>query len=146
MRGIGPQDQRLGHLDDDFGIMKSDSTPEELINGWIRFSRAGQDSTDKEKFFWAYEEMARLSEEEPERCLEMILGVLARDYEMPVIGALAAGPMEDLLANCGEQVIDRVTELARVNEAFRTMLGGVWKNEIDERIWSRVRAIHDNAW
>src|SRR5688572_8214873 len=48
---------------------------------------------------------------------------------------LAAGPLEDLLADCGDVFIGRVEAEARVHAKFRYLLGGVWRSSIRQDVW-----------
>ena len=62
------------------------------------------------------------------------------------IALLAAGPLEDLLKYHGPDYIDRIEKEARTYQAFRHLLGGVWRNTIAEPVWRRVEAIRGPAW
>ena len=121
-------------------------TNTQLIDAWIRYTKSGEKAREKDELFWAYEAVAQLADDLPFECLVLIINILARDSEMPVIGALAAGPMEDLLVNHGPAIIDQVTKEAHKNETFRTMLGGVWKNGINSFVWEQIDALRENAW
>ena len=117
-----------------------------LVEAWLRFTRSKRDSEVRDELLWAYEEFARLSEEEPDACLSLICAVLEEDATMPVIGALAAGPMEDLLVNFGPGVIDNVEAIAEENGSFRAMLGGVWESDIEPQVWERITQVRDYCW
>ena len=81
---------------------------------------------------------------QPEDCWRAILEVLRRRPPESVINMLAAGPLEDLIENCGPQFIDRIEAEARGNPAFRQLLGGVWKSSTDA-IWARVENARGNT-
>ena len=55
-----------------------------------------------------------------------------------VPAVVAAGMLEDLLKNAGEEYIDRVETLARDNATFGRMLTGVWPSSIPSGAWERV--------
>lgn len=76
----------------------------------------------------------------------MILEVLGRDPPDQVIAVLAAGPLEEYLAQGGDQVIGRVETQAGKDPKFRHLLGGVWKNSMSDEVWARVQACRDPAW
>ena len=59
---------------------------------------------------------------------------------------LAAGALEDLLADHGPDYIDRVEDTARKDPKFNRLLGGVWKNSITDDVWHRVQAIRNEVW
>src|SRR6185312_4425879 len=55
-----------------------------------------------------------------------------------ILAVVAAGMLEDLLKNAGEEYVDRVEVLARDNATFGRMLTGVWPSSIDSEVWERV--------
>src|SRR3989449_8134031 len=59
-----------------------------------------------------------------------------------VLGSIAAGPLEDLLAAHGARFVARVEQQARRDDRFRACLGGVWLNpeDVPEDI---LRRLHD---
>jgi hypothetical protein len=59
---------------------------------------------------------------------------------------LAAGPLEDFLNSYGPDYIDEIESLARQSQNFNALLGGVWKNSIDDKVWMRVQAVRDHIW
>ena len=61
------------------------------------------------------------------------------DLNAKTIEVLAAGPLEQVLANHGEAIIDRVELLARIEPQFSSLLGGVWQNNMSEEVWIRVK-------
>lgn len=81
--------------------------------------------------------------EDPEAAWSFVLCTLADSRSDDVLSILAAGPMEDLLAKHGDRVIERVEFEAHRNPRFAMLLGGVWKNVIDDAIWKRVTAARD---
>ena len=67
-----------------------------------------------------------------------ILKVVARRAPKQVLGYLAAGLLEDLIALRGEAFIDRIEVEARLNPLFRQTLHGVWQNRTPPDLWTRV--------
>ncbi|WP_288409671.1 DUF6869 domain-containing protein [uncultured Sphingomonas sp.] len=64
-----------------------------------------------------------------------------------VCGALAAGPVEDLLSLHGQAFIDRFEREARADRRVAWVLGGVWRLDMCDEIWNRVRnAADDSYW
>ena len=63
-----------------------------------------------------------------------------------LLGNLAAGPLEDLLAYHGSEMIDEVELLARRNPDFSYLLGGVWQNLMSDDVWKRVQAAASRRW
>ncbi len=71
------------------------------------------------------------------RVLQAILE-LPEPLPTKVLAVVAAGMLEDLLKNAGEEYIDRVETLARDNATFGRMLTGVWSSQIPSPVWERV--------
>lgn len=94
---------------------------------------------------WASDAVLDITYGNPESLWEFVLEVLRRDPPVEVIEVLAAGPLEDYLAKCGERVIDRVEERARSDPKFRSLLGGVWRNSMSAEVWARVQACWDRS-
>jgi hypothetical protein len=51
---------------------------------------------------------------------------------------IAAGPVEHLLGNAGEEFITLVEQQAAADPKFARMLTGVWKYTIPDAVWARV--------
>lgn len=67
-----------------------------------------------------------------------VLKVVARRPSEWTLEMLAAGPLEDLIAMCGEDFIERIEVEARRNPVFRETLHGVWQSTTSESLWARV--------
>ena len=90
-----------------------------------------------------------LPKEQPELCLAAILEVLGRiDTSSPnhLLGALAAGPLEDLLNHNGDAVVAELDLLARREPNFRLLLNGVWESGIKPDILARLAKYRGNPW
>lgn len=90
-----------------------------------------------------------LPREDPELCLESIIRILARiDGTRPnrLLAVLAAGPLEDLLAENGSVVVEKVEALARSSLEFRFLLNGVWDSTIKPAVLSRLAKYRDQRW
>ncbi|SDW05640.1 DUF6869 domain-containing protein [Lysobacter enzymogenes] len=70
---------------------------------------------------------------------QFVIGVLARKPPRPVLGVLAAGPLEDMIAHFGDYFIERIEDTARHDPEFRDLLHGVWKNRTPDVLWERVK-------
>ena len=77
---------------------------------------------------------------------QFILASYRLEMSAKVFAILAAGPLEDLLADFGPSYIDRVEKLARQDPKFNELLGGVWKNTIEDEVWERVTRIRNSVW
>jgi len=99
-----------------------------------------------ENNFWAFEKMDELSHHTPDLSWELILQILHTPHEDSVTEVLAAGPLENLLAQFGEQLIDLVEKTAKDDPLFKALLGGVWQYSISPGVWSRIEACRGNPW
>lgn len=88
---------------------------------------------------WADEQtMFILEPVDRETMWQFVTGVLARRPPASVLGYLAAGPLEDMIAHFGDYFIERIESTAGSDPAFRELLHGVWKNSTPDELWQRV--------
>lgn len=88
---------------------------------------------------WANERtMFILEPVDRETMWQFVTGVLARRPPASVLGYLAAGPLEDMIAHFGDYFIERIECTAESDPAFRELLHGVWKNSTPDALWQRV--------
>lgn len=88
-----------------------DNIADEWIEAWSneKIAAVGEGVSDS-KLDWD------LPRDEPDKCLDTILVVLEKirdETDNRLIGVLAAGPLEDLLHENGEKIVNRVEEHAR---------------------------------
>jgi hypothetical protein len=91
----------------------------------------------------------QLPREQPELCLATIVEALSRiDGSKPshLLSVLAAGPLESLLDNNADAVVDEVDLLARRDPAFRLLLNGVWDSGIKPHILERLAKYRVQPW
>jgi hypothetical protein len=67
-----------------------------------------------------------------------ILKVVAKRPSEWTLCMLAAGPIEDLIGECGDAFIDRIEVEARRDPVFRRALHGVWKSTSSQQVWNRI--------
>ena len=119
----------------------------QIVDAWIAAENAEHGSPECESNWWAVEQVMNWSlDREGEQLWQFITAAYKRHLSDKVVGALAAGPLEDLLANQGAEVIERVEELARKDQQFNYLLGGVWRNSMSDEIWRRVQTARHNVW
>ena len=97
-----------------------------LIVEWIKLA----ESADQERF-WAYETLADLIHEEPTLAWTIILELVHRAPPGPAFGLASAGPLEDLIAFLGQEVIDLIEQQVQGDEGLGMALSGVWLSERD---------------
>jgi hypothetical protein len=132
-------------------------SPEErakLVAGWIEHSTHRIERNEHNVFreirgednFWAWEALDRLCRKQPDLCWEIILEILQATHHESVDWAMAAGPLEDLLAWHGHKFIERVEAQAQSDSKFKELLGGVWQNATPKELWVRVEAARGEPW
>jgi hypothetical protein len=52
---------------------------------------------------------------------------------------LGAGPLETLIAQHGNELIEKIEDRASKDDRTAWILGCVWQNAIPDKIWTRVR-------
>jgi hypothetical protein len=128
--------------------MMDDQKLNELIDAWIAYYDAPK-SREREKFEWAAQAVlawSGRSSGDSEMLWQFIMAAYKRDLSDLVLANLAAGPVEDLIANFGAKYIDRIEELARQDPRFNQLLGGVWKRGGPGDIWDRVIRARNTEW
>lgn len=121
--------------------IRSERDIKALAQRWVDLQRSGGKG-DLEPL----ETVNRLINGAPDDALAFIHRVRALDHSDAVIANLAAGPLEGLLVAHGPAVVDRLVQDARRDPAFRHVLGGVWRSDIDEVVWNRLQAIVGERW
>ncbi|MFL6694269.1 MAG: DUF6869 domain-containing protein [Ramlibacter sp.] len=81
---------------------------------------------------------------EAEDCWRTIQRLLERTSDHEVLAALAAGPLQLLIADAGPRFIDQIEHEARSNPAFRQLLTFVWDCTPIE-VWAKVDAVRTVA-
>ncbi|HET6979002.1 MAG TPA: hypothetical protein VFI24_21900 [Pyrinomonadaceae bacterium] len=118
-----------------------------IVDAWIAAEQAQQGSPEHETNWWAVSEVLDWTlEGEGDRLWQFIVEAYQRDVSDRIIGILAAGPVEDLLAKHGPEFIDRIEDLARKDPKFNHLLGGVWRNTINDEVWQRILRIRNHVW
>ena len=113
-----------------------------LVNSWIALCKSEQGTADYEANFWAFDAWFDM-QEDVDAVWWFVLAVVAKDQSNRVMEQTAAGPLENLLADHGEKVIDRVEREAKSNPNFARLLGGVWQSDTPPHLWQRVEAVWD---
>jgi len=84
--------------------------------------------------------------DEPALCWMVVKEVVKRDLTPEQYANLAAGLLETLLSLHGKTYISEVEELARKDERFNYLLGGVWQCLMPDDIWNRIVTIRKATW
>lgn len=118
---------------------------EELVSRWMAFQQAfiaHPDAPVSPELDEASDEVLHMPFDAPEKTWRFIEAVIARSSDERILGILAAGPIEDLLSQHGEEFVDRVEVLARRNQKFCSLLQGVWRGTMSDEVWERVQKLH----
>jgi hypothetical protein len=118
-------------------------TKEDVVAGWIDLQLAAENSPEWEESFWSHMLVDDLVNDFPRDAFDLVLSILESNQSDSVKGAVAAGPVEDLLVQHGSEFIDLVEQEAKRSPKFGSMLGGVWRSSMDEDIWLRLTAVWD---
>jgi hypothetical protein len=113
---------------------------------WVRFQRLPKGSNEYDDLFWAFERMDDLCDSEPATAWNIIQEIIALNSTDNILAMVGAGPFEDLMVRHGAMFIDKVESCARVNPDFRRMLGIVWKNQISDDVWVRLKGVAAPSW
>jgi Family of unknown function (DUF6869) len=97
-----------------------------LISEWLHYAESGDKS-----LFWAYDAVADLIDDDPCLAWTIILEILHRAHSEGTFSLAAAGPLEDLIAFHGRNLIDRIEQQADGDETLRRALFGVWLSPRD---------------
>jgi hypothetical protein len=118
----------------------------ELIQLWLEEHKTKDAPVGSSDESWVFGIFFDLTHERPEEAWSLIQELITHELTEWQEAALAAGPMEDLLAMHGELFIDRVEMAARRDPKFRHLLGGVWQSSITDTLWQRIKRCRDTVW
>lgn len=125
----------------------NDAELNRIVDAWVAGQEAEEGTPERERNYWAIDQVWDWSiEGEAEQLWQFILVTYQRDISQSVIGMLAAGPLEELLAEYGPAYIERVERLAERDEKFNRLLGGVWRNSMTDEVWERIRSARKEVW
>ena len=119
-----------------------------IVEAWITGHEVAIGTPSYESNWWAINLIIKWSLDDDAAGLlwRFILATYKRDISDRVVAVLAAGPLEDLLARHGALYIDRVEQLARDDEKFNCLLGGVWRSGMQKEVWRRVKVVRKEVW
>ncbi|MCM2560883.1 hypothetical protein M8756_02535 [Lutimaribacter sp. EGI FJ00015] len=89
---------------------------------------------------WAYALTDALCANAPEHALTLVQAAVAQAAAPDDVAMIAAGPLEDLLARHGADVIAMIETLAKGSARMRFALSGVWPEQVNPMVWARVEA------
>jgi len=114
------------------------------VDKYIAFELSVRGSEEYDELFPVFEQVDDMCQDDPDSTWKFILAVLEKNSSKEIMEKLSVGLLEDLLAKHGQHIIERVEEEAKRNAKFASLLGGVWKNRMDEDIWVRMKTVMDH--
>ncbi|MGL4239026.1 DUF6869 domain-containing protein [Tabrizicola sp.] len=129
------------------------SSPEELLNVpneltveqfsllYVDFHpEEAPESDPKQEITWVWDLMFHMCRKAPVLALECVVNASRQPITEFQASCISAGALEDIIADHGPDVIDRIEALANESARFRYMLSGVWPRGQDKagEIWQRV--------
>jgi hypothetical protein len=124
-------------------LPREDEKDDDLACAYIRFEQAEPKSAEWYALFWTFQRMQYLIKHLPQKAWRTILLIWSMDQSAQTIQKLSAGPLEDLLAKHGDEMIELIEAEALCDPSFAKLLGGVWKNRMPGEVWTRVQAAWD---
>lgn len=119
----------------------------DFIDQWIAHHESTKHSK-KTDVHWTDEYLINLSLTDggDAELWKFVLNTYKKSLPDHVLALLAAGPLEDVLANNGQEYIEQTEVLARKDPQFKKLLRGVWKNSMSDELWARVCDARGTAW
>lgn len=113
----------------------------DFVKSWMAMQDALAGTEAYERNFWAHEALADLCADAPQDAWEVIVALVGAAKSEPLLEAIGAGPLQDLMALHGEAYIARVEREAARNASFRRAMAGAWLDKDDTPVWARFYEI-----
>lgn len=128
---------------DEAALPPGDLPLERLATRFLAYLRAGDEETPPPPDHpdgWTYTLFDSLTDDHPALGLAAIRAALAACETPEDVAAIAAGPLEDLIAAHGAAMIDEIEDRAASAPRFAYALTGVWQREAPPLLWARIEA------
>jgi hypothetical protein len=125
-----------------------DAELDKLIDAWTAYYD-DPESDDSDDYWWAVQQILDWSRPlggDPKQLWQFILVAYKRNLSDGAVENLAAGVVENLLGCWGDKFIDRVEILAKEDEKFNDLPGGVWQGQMSDDIWATVQRLRRTEW
>jgi hypothetical protein len=122
-------------------VASKQKTDAMLAQDWVKHNCLPEEEMEASPYLWASDRLYSLVHDEPELAWAIIRQIPQIDSSDWVLANVAAGPLERLLVCYGVQFIERIEMLAAQDPTFRKMLSAVWKNNISDDVWRRLKAV-----
>lgn len=122
------------------------SEMDELADAWLKYHEILERTGDltgrtivADDYLWAIERIDDLVRQDADASWNLIMELFLRAKSDYQLACLASGLLEDFLVTHGRDFIDRIERAALSNNRFRETLVAVWKNEIPDDVWARIK-------
>lgn len=88
-----------------------------------------QDRLAADEWFWAWELVQETIQRDPSEALEIVVALVETASNEADLDYVGAGPLEDLVRERGEVLIDQLDMLARRDPRFRRAVNAMWLSE-----------------
>ena len=112
-----------------------------LAKTWIFAQKIGVGNLGYERHRWAVDHAIDLAFHEPNKLWQLILRILEIDKSDAILSAVGGGPLEDLVVQHGEALIDRIEQQAAKSPALKSAMHSTWLEEGDTPVCNRFLAI-----
>ena len=116
-----------------------------VAKAWIEMWDYEINDKERDEYEWVEDFEYDAVYDNPKIAIDLVLEILKLNPENKILEVLAAGPLEQVLANHGTKIIDDIESIAKTNKEFNNLLGGVWKNSMSNEVWKRVQDIRDRS-
>ncbi len=117
----------------------------ELIEAYFdhwRATKANPQSPAADELFWAWDEVTDLVTRSPTEGLRITMDLIHAAPSTEALMYVAAGPLEDLLSEFGEDVIADIAALAPEDAKLGLALRGVWgQNRMKPSVIEALRQV-----
>ena len=114
---------------------------DKLARTWIFAQKLGVGTLGYERHSWAIDQAIDLAFHQPINLWQLILRILEIDSSEKIVKAIGAGPLEDLMVQHGEALIDKVEHLATKSAAFKAAMQNVWIEDGDTPVFKKFFTI-----
>ncbi|WP_379654232.1 DUF6869 domain-containing protein [Pseudoxanthomonas sp. UC19_8] len=103
----------------------------EAIDAWLIARDLDKDSGEYLDYSWAVDMLYDQACDHPAELLTSVINILDADSTPETMGALGAGPIEDLFLHHGSDCINEIERIARSNPKFKGCLLFTFLDEDD---------------
>ena len=114
---------------------------ERLAKTWIYAQQLGVGTFGYDRHSWAVDVVIDLAFHQPNNLWELMLRIMEIDSSEKIVKAIGAGPLEDLMVQHGEALIDKVEHLATKSAAFKAAMQNVWIEDSDTPVFKKFFTI-----